>query len=143
MTKKLQNMSKYPKCKISRKAKKNGSIFSIICIARRALHKHGLNAEAEEMATKYGDYALNIYTGCPHRCFYCYAPNVLHRDRQQFHEIVEPRKNIVEETRKQIEREKITGKLIHLCFTCDPYPHGYDTTATREIIPWLFRLVCR
>lgn len=54
MTKKLQNMSKYPKCKISRKAKKNGSIFSIICIARRALHKHGLNAEAEEMATKVG-----------------------------------------------------------------------------------------
>lgn len=88
-------------------------------------------------AKEYGDYALNIYTGCPHRCFYCYAPNVLHRDRQQFHEIVEPRKNIVEETRKQIEREKITGKLIHLCFTCDPYPHGYDTTATREIISLL------
>ena len=25
-------------------------------------------------------------------------------------------------------------KLIHLCFTCDPYPCGYDTTPTREII---------
>ena len=36
--------------------------------------------------------------------------------------------------RKQIEREHITGKLIHLCFTCDPYPTGYDSTATREII---------
>ena len=85
-------------------------------------------------AKEYGDYALNIYTGCPHRCFYCFAPNVLHRDRQQFHEVVEPRKDIVEETRRQIEREGITGKLIHLCFTCDPYPHGYDTTVTREII---------
>lgn len=88
-------------------------------------------------AKEYGDYALNIYTGCPHRCFYCFAPNVLHRDRQQFHEVVEPRKNIVEETRRQIEREGITGKLIHLCFTCDPYPHGYDTTVTREIISLL------
>ncbi|MBR5818149.1 MAG: radical SAM protein [Clostridia bacterium] len=88
-------------------------------------------------AKEYGDYALNIYTGCPHRCFYCFAPNVLHRDRQQFHEVVEPRKDIVEETRRQIEREGITGKLIHLCFTCDPYPHGYDTTATREIISLL------
>lgn len=85
-------------------------------------------------AKEYGDYALNIYTGCPHRCFYCYTPNVLHRDRQQFHELVEPRKNIVEETRKQIEREGITGKLIHLCFTCDPYPKGYDSMPTREII---------
>ena len=88
-------------------------------------------------AKEYGDYALNIYTGCPHRCFYCFAPNVLHRDRQQFHEVVEPRKNIVEETRRQIEREGITGKLIHLCFTCDPYPNGYDTTVTREIISLL------
>ncbi len=85
-------------------------------------------------AKEYGDYALNIYTGCPHRCFYCFAPNVLHRDRQQFHEAVEPRKDIVEETRRQIEREGIAGKLIHLCFTCDPYPRGYDTTVTREII---------
>ena len=88
-------------------------------------------------AKEYGDYALNIYTGCPHGCFYCFAPNVLHRDRQQFHEVVEPRKNIVEETRRQIEREGITGKLIHLCFTCDPYPYGYDTTVTREIISLL------
>lgn len=29
-------------------------------------------------AKEYGDYAINIYTGCPHNCFYCFAPNVLH-----------------------------------------------------------------
>lgn len=22
-------------------------------------------------AKEYGDYAVNIYTGCPHRCYYC------------------------------------------------------------------------
>lgn len=85
-------------------------------------------------AKEYGDYALNIYTGCPHRCYYCFAPSVLHCDREQFHSYVEPRKDIVEETKRQLEREKITGKLIHLCFTCDPYPTGYDSTPTREII---------
>ena len=85
-------------------------------------------------AKEYGDYAINIYTGCPHRCFYCFAPNVLHKDRERFHSVVEPRPNIVEETIKQLEREQIKDKLIHLCFTCDPYPDGYDTTATREII---------
>lgn len=85
-------------------------------------------------AKEYGDYAINIYTGCPHRCFYCFAPNVLHRDKEAFHSCVEPRKYIVEETKKQLEREQIKGKLIHLCFTCDPYPEGYDTTPTREII---------
>ncbi len=85
-------------------------------------------------AAEYGDYAVNIYTGCPHRCYYCFAPQVLHRDREAFHSCVEPRKDIVRELRKQLEREQITGKLIHLCFTCDPYPTGYDTTATREVI---------
>ena len=85
-------------------------------------------------AKEYADLALNIYTGCPHRCLYCFAPGVLHRTREEFHSHVEPRRNIVEETRKQIEREGITGQTINLCFTCDPYPVGYDTSVTREII---------
>jgi len=85
-------------------------------------------------AKEYGDLAINIYTGCPHRCSYCYAPLVLKRDRETFHSVVEPRKNIVEEVKKQLDREQITGKLIHLCFTCDPYPIGVDTIPTREII---------
>lgn len=88
-------------------------------------------------AKEYGDYALNIYIGCPHRCFYCFAPNVLHKDKETFHSVVEPRPNIVAEVKKQLEKEHITGKLIHLCFTCDPYPTGYDSIPTREIIKLL------
>lgn len=85
-------------------------------------------------AKEYGDYAVNIYTGCPHRCYYCFAPNVLHKNREQFHTCVEPRPGIEEALRVQLGREKVTDKTIHLCFTCDPYPTGYDTTITREII---------
>lgn len=85
-------------------------------------------------AREYGDYAVNIYTGCPHRCYYCFAPAVLHRDRETFHTHVEPRPGIVDALKKQLEREGVTGKTIHLCFTCDPYPTGYDTTVTREVI---------
>lgn len=93
--------------------------------------------EPRGAAKEYGDLALNIYTGCPHRCFYCFAPGVLRRDRESFHSEVRPRENIVYETWKQLEREGISGKLIHLCFTCDPYPSGHDTTVTREIIKML------
>lgn len=85
-------------------------------------------------AKEYGDYAINIYTGCPHRCYYCFAPNVLRREREAFHRNVTPRDGIVDGVKTQIEREGIADKLIHLCFTCDPYPTGYDSTATREII---------
>lgn len=85
-------------------------------------------------AAEYGDYAINVYTGCPHRCYYCFAPNVLRRDREEFHSHVEPRTVIIDAVRRQLEKEEITGKLIHLCFTCDPYPRGINSTATREII---------
>lgn len=90
--------------------------------------------EPKGKAKEYGDLAINIYTGCPHRCYYCFAPNVLRRDREAFHNHVEPRPGIVEAVKKQLERGNITGKTIHLSFACDPYPTGYDTSATREII---------
>jgi hypothetical protein len=85
-------------------------------------------------AKEYGDYAVNIYTGCPHRCYYCFAPNVLHREREKFYSCVEPRPGIVQALKSQLQRERIAGQTIHLCFTCDPYPTGYDTTVTREVI---------
>ena len=62
---------------------------------------------------------------------------MLHREREQFHTNVAPREGIVEALRRQIEREGITDKLVHLCFTCDPYPTGYDSMTTREIIQLL------
>lgn len=88
-------------------------------------------------AKEYGDLAINIYTGCTHGCYYCFAPNVLHKTKEAFSANVMPRVGIVEEVKKQLDKEQITGKLIHLCFTCDPYPSEIDTTATREIIKLL------
>ena len=88
-------------------------------------------------AREYCEWALNIYTGCPHACFYCYCPKILHRTPEDFFHNVAPRKNIVYGVKKQLEKQNITGKTIHLCFVGDPYPTGYDTTPTREIIKLL------
>lgn len=84
-------------------------------------------------ALEYSNLALNIYTGCPHGCTYCYAAKNAKRWGKDFTD-VKPRAGIVEATKRQLERASITGQLIHLCFTCDPYPQGHDCTATREII---------
>ncbi len=88
-------------------------------------------------AKEYGDYAVNIYTGCPHRCYYCFAPNVLHKEKEKFHSDVKPRDGILLALRQQLVREQVSGKLVHLCFTCDPYPSGYDSETTREVIALL------
>lgn len=85
-------------------------------------------------AKEYGDYALNIYQGCPHGCVYCFAPAVLKRDKIAFHGNFAPRANIVEESAKRLAKGDIKGKHIHLCFTCDPFPYGQDHAVTREII---------
>lgn len=90
-------------------------------------------------ALEYGDFAINIYDTCNHGCYYCYAKKMYERfhGKGSFCKTPEPRKNIVEEVKKQLEKEQITGKMIHLCFTCDPYPADIDTTPTREIIKLL------
>lgn len=86
-------------------------------------------------AGEYGDYAINIYTGCTHGCTYCYARDMAKRfGTYAGWKNVKPRESIVEAVKEQLAGMKGGGKLIHLCFTCDPYPYGIDTTPTREII---------
>lgn len=81
--------------------------------------------EPRGRAREYGELAVNIYTGCNHGCSYCYAPAVLHKEQGAFTE-VQTRPGIVEAVRRQLEREKTTGKTVFLCFTCDPYPADID-----------------
>jgi DNA repair photolyase len=90
--------------------------------------------EPKGKAKEYGELALNIYTGCTHGCTYCYAPSVLRKDRMDFHSFIEPRENILEETKKRLAKGDIKGKEIFLCFTCDPFPTGIDCSVTYDII---------
>lgn len=89
-------------------------------------------------AGEYGELAVNIYTGCNHGCSYCYARKMKERWTKAGEDCgfdnPKPRPGIVEAVRRQLEREKMTGKTIFLCFTCDPYPAEIDTTPTRAVI---------
>ncbi len=96
-------------------------------------------------AKEYGDFCINIYSGCNHGCTYCFAPHVLHKTRGQF-EAVRPREGLLAALEAQlgglIGGSPYEGKTIHLCFTCDPYPAGIDTTPTREVIKLLKAAGC-
>lgn len=91
--------------------------------------------EPRTRAKEYSDLAINIYDGCNHGCWYCYAKKNFNRwNPNKDFAIVSPRKDIVEATKRQLAGGKYKDKKIMLCFTCDPYPALIDTTATREVI---------
>ena len=91
--------------------------------------------EPRTRAKEYSDLAINIYTGCNHDCWYCYARKMYDRwhPTEDFRD-VRPRENIVEATKLQLSKGKYKDKKIMLCFMCDPYPALIDTTPTREVI---------
>jgi DNA repair photolyase len=93
--------------------------------------------EPKGRAKEYGELAINLHGTCPHRCFYCYAPSVLHKTKEEFFDYKGYRSGIVEETKRQLENEGIKNKLIHLPFIGDAYPKGHDSSITREIIKLL------
>jgi len=77
-------------------------------------------------AREYAELALNLFRGCPHRCRYCYAPTMLHRKREEFHGEVSLRAGILEALEKQLPRYRDDPRRVLLCFSCDPFPRGYE-----------------
>lgn len=92
--------------------------------------------EPKGKAREYSDLAVNLYSGCTHGCHYCYAPTMLRRDRVKFHAEVTPRADILQKIAK--EAPDHVGKEVFLCFSCDPYPMGVDTSITRQAIKILY-----
>lgn len=79
--------------------------------------------ETRGKAREYRELACNLYTGCDHKCAYCYAPSVLQRDRQNFYDAVNPRPGVIEAIQKESKRYVECGdtRQVLFCFTCDPY----------------------
>ena len=89
--------------------------------------------EPKGKAGEYAKFATNPFTGCDHGCEYCYVPGVLHKTKNNFHQIVEPRKDYL----KKLEADAIElerrgeDSYIFLSFTSDIYSPGaqkYGTT---------------
>ncbi len=83
---------------------------------------------------EYGDYTLNHVQGCSHGCTYpCYALMMAKRfgKVKSYAEWVQPEivKNTMELLEKELPRFKNKIKLLHLCFTTDPFMYQHDEIA--------------
>ncbi|MDR0797468.1 MAG: radical SAM protein [Nitrososphaerota archaeon] len=80
---------------------------------------------------------LNPYTGCDHRCVYCYASSYI----VGFSEC-KPKKDLLE--RLRLEAPKLVGEVISLSNSSDPYPKTEQYTGlTRRCLEILVEHNCR
>jgi len=80
-------------------------------------------------AREYSPLALNLYMGCTHRCLYCYGPSCLQKNREQYYSKPEPRKDVIENLKKQLAKERPTEQVL-ISFIGDPYCETTDENAT-------------
>ncbi len=91
-------------------------------------------------AFEYAELAINLYTGCDHRCEYCYAPAAL-RTTPEKHAVPKLRKDLIDNLRKDADKLEKAGdkRQILLCFSCDPYQKfNDDYCMTRRALKLLF-----
>jgi len=86
-------------------------------------------------ALEYSCLAANPYSGCGHKCAYCYVPNILRMDRRKFDSGAVERAGYTEKLTRDARKYQHLGSTnqVMLSFTTDPY-HPYDTTLTREVL---------
>jgi DNA repair photolyase len=80
---------------------------------------------------EYGDYTINHVEGCSHGCLYpCYAMMMAKRfgKVKTYQEWIKPKivSNALELLDQEIPKYKDKIKFVHLCFSTDPFMHGYD-----------------
>jgi len=85
--------------------------------------------ETRGRAREYCELAINLYTGCGHRCIYCYGPNVTYQNKEQWENDPEPRKDIVRqiEIDAALQAKRGDDRPILMCFVTDPYQPVDDT----------------
>ena len=106
------------------------SLFNVKPVVSGEKYEGKIIYETRGKAREYRELACNLYTGCGHKCIYCYAPNVLRRKREVFNEQTAPRKNILDKLRKDAEKYAASGetKQVLFCFTSDPYQPEHPIT---------------
>jgi DNA repair photolyase len=78
-------------------------------------------------AREYSPLAANFYDGCDHGCAYCYAPGIRRRTRENYTEVVTPRKDIIRLLEIDAKKIQYSKKQVLFNFMGDPYCKENDS----------------
>ncbi len=92
--------------------------------------------ETKGRAREFCELAINLYTGCAHRCVYCYGADVTHQSKEQFEHQIKPRVTSSDIHRSAYKYSlKNERRPVLMCFITDPYqPLDAATLLTRFAI---------
>ena len=95
--------------------------------------------EPRGKAREYSPLAVNLFSGCGHKCSYCYVPDVIFKSRNDFDNNVSERKNAIKELYKSAKKFRGINKQVLMSFTTDPYnPLNDETKLTASALEILF-----
>jgi DNA repair photolyase len=77
--------------------------------------------EPKGRAREYSPLACNLYAGCTHGCRYCYAPACMRTTKEKWHMAASPRKQVIEQFKKDAKKLIGDKRPILFCFLTDPY----------------------
>ena len=90
--------------------------------------------------SKLGEYAINPYVGCPHKCKYCYASFMKRftNHKEEWGEFID-----IKRCNKPIDLKKIQGKNVFMSSVTDCYnPYEAKYKITRSILEQLVNVEC-
>ena len=85
-------------------------------------------------AREYSELACNLYSGCSHKCKYCYCPSIRRMSLEKWSLNPKPRENIIKKLANEAGKLYGLDKDILFCFMSDPYQSEESAMITNKAL---------
>jgi DNA repair photolyase len=90
--------------------------------------------EPSGKAREYSELALNLYSGCAHKCKYCYCPAIRRMSLEEWAAHPKARTDILKQVAREARKMSGCEKEVLLSFMSDPYQDEEAAFLTREAL---------
>lgn len=85
-------------------------------------------------AREYSELACNLYSGCKHRCLYCFCPSIMRKTLDDWAANPKPRTDILKQLEREAKKLAFCDKELLFSFMSDPYQTNEAADLTRKAL---------